>query len=446
MKLLLVGALSWNPERVRSLCEHGHELWGLWSRSMAWEQGPYPAIEDCVPQVAPGDAATTIREQGIDCVLSLYQAYDRRLWGPPSPGVEHDVWDLVRSLLGERKRGRFDVPIVHHWGYDVQNLDPRVAAALDGHIFCNREKLDYWSLPADEGGRGLDVFGDEVAHFFLDGDQPKLEFMNDRFSEPLSQADGEIHTVCVGRPIGIDFLAAARCGVHVHVYSNSVDDVYRTIAGGMSPVAARRGAALLERHIHVHEPLQPAPAADWSEVRDTKARWVGEFSRYDAAWSYIGTPFGRDRLDDLASIPNRLGTYLLAGLPVITDHRPRCYRYEELRRRGADVTFDGRDYDALRAKLEDEVKTREGRDRARAARRDYSFDATIDPLVAALERVRERYFAQSHAQRRRFDAHEARLFHIYDRRRRLRGAWRQRRLFLAPLTSRALARTLGGRG
>ena len=60
MKLLLVGALSWNPERIRSLCEDGHQLWGVWSRSMAWDQGPYPVTEGCVRQIAPGDAARTI--------------------------------------------------------------------------------------------------------------------------------------------------------------------------------------------------------------------------------------------------------------------------------------------------------------------------------------------------------------------------------------------------
>ena len=48
MKILLVGALAWNPERIRSLHERGHELWGLWSRSMAWDQGPYPALDGCL--------------------------------------------------------------------------------------------------------------------------------------------------------------------------------------------------------------------------------------------------------------------------------------------------------------------------------------------------------------------------------------------------------------
>ena len=442
MKLLLVGALSWNPERVRSLCEAGHELWGLWSRTMAWEQGPYPVTEGCVREVGLADAAETIRDQGIECVYSLFQAYDRRLWGPPSPGVEHGVWTLLRTLLEERGRGRFDAPIVRHWGFDVHNLDPWVAEALDGHVFCNREKLAYWSLPVAEGGRGLDVFGDEAGHLFTDGDMPKLEFMNDRFSAPLSEADGEIHTVCVGRPLGVDFLAAAQRGIHVHVYSNSVDDVYRTIAGSLSVRAARRGAAVLDRYLHVHEPLQPA-GSSWAEVRETKGKWVQEFSRYDAAWSYIGTPVAWDPLDDRSAIPNRLGTYLLAGLPVITDRRPGFYRHDEMNRLGADVELIDSDYDSLRARLQEEVATRERRDNARAARHGYSFDATIDVLIGAFEAARERYFAQPHPARTRFEPRNSgRAVHFYTGRRRLRSALAQRRQLRAPLTSRALARSV----
>jgi hypothetical protein len=38
MRILMVGALSWNPERVRSLHERGHELWGTWARSMVWDR------------------------------------------------------------------------------------------------------------------------------------------------------------------------------------------------------------------------------------------------------------------------------------------------------------------------------------------------------------------------------------------------------------------------
>lgn len=410
MKILLLGALSWNPERIRSLHERGHRLWGLWSRSMAWDQGPHPSLQDCVTPVALGDAARTIREQSIDCVYSLFQVYHPRLWGPAAPGVEHDIWRLLRTLLAERQRGAFDAPIVRHWGFDVQNLAPDVVRVLDGHIFCNREKAAYWTTPAADGGCGLDAFDNSPVTVFLDGDRPKREFMNDGFAEPLSDSTpGEIHTVCIGRPFGIDYLAAARRGIHVHHYGNRYDDVWRLIARSLPLTGARREAALLRRFVHVHPSLQ-STGMDWEGVRRAKAAWVREFSRYDAGWSYIGSPLPWEPLDDRGAIPNRVSTYLLAGLPVISDVRPGYYRYDELTRLG--VNIDLADFDALREGLEQEVGSRAGRQSALQARSGYSFDASIDPLIAALERICEVYAARPQRERTAFGGGRGRLVHF----------------------------------
>src|SRR5665213_2231131 len=411
MKILLVGALSWNPERVRSLHERGHQLWGLWSRSMAWDQGPYPAMADCIVPLEAGEAAAAIRSHAIECVYSLFQVYHWRLWGPPTHGVEHDVWTLLRGLMAERQRGTFDAPIVRHWGFDVHNIDPVITRAFDGQIFCNREKYDYWTTAAQNGGCGVDVFGKGTAPDLLDSDLPKLEFMNDDFAEPLSRAGGDVHTVCVGRPFGIDYLAAASRGIHVHIYGNNFDDVYRTLARDMSLRAAHRGRDLLRRFVHIHPSLQVG--GTWRAVRTIKARWVREFSRYDAAWSYIGTPLPWRTLDDRAAIPNRLGTYMLAGLPAISDAGAGYYRHDELVRLGANIDLDGGGYDALRARLDDEVRTRALQGNVRRARASYSFDATIDPLVGMLEAARTRYFARSHRERTQFDTTRAHLIHFH---------------------------------
>jgi hypothetical protein len=411
MKILLVGALSWNPERVRSLHERGHQLWGLWSRSMAWDQGPYPAIDDCVTPLEPGEAAAAIRSHAMDCVYSLFQVYHWRLWGPPRAGIEHDVWTLLRALMADRQRGMFDVPIVRHWGFDVHNIDPVITRAFDGQVFCNREKYDYWTTAVASGGCGVDAFGEGTAPDLLDSDLPKREFMNDDFAEPLSRAGGDVHTVCVGRPFGIDYLAAAARGIHVHIYGNNFDDVYRALARAMSLRGAVRGRDLLQRFVHVHPSLQVG--GTWDEVRAVKARWVREFSRYDAAWSYIGAPLPWRNLDDRAAIPNRLGTYVLAGLPVISDAGAGYYRHDELVRLGGNIDLDGSGYDMLRARLDDEVRTRKLQGNVRRARAGYSFDATIDPLVGMLERARARYFARPHRERTRFDATRARLVHFH---------------------------------
>jgi hypothetical protein len=468
MRILIAGALAWNPERIRSLHACGHKLWGLWSRTMAWEQGPYPALEGCVTPVALEDASRTIREQDIDCVYSLFQVYNRALWAPAAPGVEHGVWTILRTLLEERARGAFDAPIVRHWGFDVLNLDPAVARAMDGHLFCNPHKAAYWSEPVADGGCGLDLVGEGRALGFLDSDRPLAELMGNDFSEPLSEADGEIHTVCVGRPFGIDYLAAARHGIHVHLYGNGADELHRAVARDLSPARARRNAVLLRRHLHVHEPLQPV-GWGWKATRATKERWVAEFSRYDAAWSYIGTPFPWPAREDRGAMPNRLGTYLAAGLPVICDRRPGFHRYEEPRRLGVELELIGGDYAGLRGRLEKERRTRARREIARARRHEYSFEATIVPLIGALERACAGYLGRSHRERVRFAPGGEALVHLdiaTDARSVARGLlgglrpgtpgaaqarrvvarhWRERRRIPAPLAARRLRRRLRSR-
>ncbi len=409
VNLLLVGALSWNPERIRSLHERGHRLWGLWSRSMAWDQGPYPCLDGCVTPITLADAARTIRERSIDAVYSLFQVYHPRLWGPSAPGVEYDVWTLLRALLAERARGAFDAPVARHWGFDVQSFALDVVRALDGHVFCNAEKARYWTAPPREGGCGIDAFDAAPATAFLDGDRPKLEFMNDDFSGRLSERTGEIHTVCVGRPFGIDYLACARRGIHVHLYGNAHDDVWRTVARDLSLANAEREAPLVARYVHVHRPLQPT-GGSWEEVRRAKSAWVREFSRYDAGWSYVGRPLPWEPLDDRAAIPNKVSTYLLAGLPVIADVRPGFYRYDELVRLGVNVDLAG--YDDLRARLEREVATRERSGNALRERAGYSFDASIDALVATIGEARDRYFARPPRERARGPIGASRLVHL----------------------------------
>jgi hypothetical protein len=129
---------------------------------------------------------------------------------------------------------------------------------------------------------------------------------------------------------------------------------------------------------------------------------VREFSRYDAGWSYIGSPLPWDPLDDRAAIPNRLSTYLLAGLPVITDARPGFYRYDELARLGVNLDLGGSGYDDLGSRLEQENRTRERSDSAVRGRAGHSFDASIDALLGVLECARERYFSKSPDERSRF--------------------------------------------
>jgi hypothetical protein len=258
VNILLLGALSWNPERVITLSKKGHRLFGLWSRTMGWEQGPYGFASGVITEVDIDGAIDLLHDRTIDIVYSLFQVYDEKLWARDAAFGVDDLWVQLRRLLHERDAGAFDAPIVRHWGFDVHNFDLEVVRALDGQIFCNRHKLDYWTAPRKAGGCGLDLGLQEQEVAFLDGDLPWREFMNDRFTPKLSVRDGEIHTVCVGRPLGIDFLSAARQGIHIHVYGNNFDDVAALIARELSPTRLAHLPGLIADYLHVHQSIQPA--------------------------------------------------------------------------------------------------------------------------------------------------------------------------------------------
>ena len=102
----------------------------------------------------------------------------------------------------------------------------------------------------------------------------------------------------------------------------------------------------MREFVHLHPSLQPT-GRSWAEVRAAKSQWVREFSQYDAGWSYVGAPYPWRALADRSAIPNRVSTYVLAGLPVISDRRPGCYRYDELTRLDINIDLVDSDYEAL---------------------------------------------------------------------------------------------------
>jgi hypothetical protein len=88
-------------------------------------------------------------------------------------------------------------------------------------------------------------------------------------------------------------------------------------------------------------------------------------------------------------------------LPVISDRRPGLYRYDELVRLDVNVDLVDDDYDNLHALLTAEAASGAKRRNALAARHGYSFDASVDELLAVLGRARERYVGRPVAERRR---------------------------------------------
>lgn len=392
MNILFVGALSWNPERFISLCARGHKLFGLWTKTMAWEQGPYSFAKGFITDIALDDYIEVIKKEKIDIIYSLFQSYKPDAWSDLQNDNMYGVWDVLRKIFTDRNKGLFDVPIVRHWGFDTPYLDNDILTAFDGHIFCNKEKYVYWTTSKNRGGLGIDLPHDSERIIFMDSDMPKQEFMNNNFTKKLSDIDGQIHTVCIGRPFGFDYNELTKRGVCIHIYCNNYRDACEIISQQMS---FRDLTKLSRKHIHINSSLQVINES-LEEIRAKKSQWVSEFSKYDAGWSYVNIQnmMKWDLLDDKAAIPNRLSTYVLAGLPIIAEVLPGYYRYDILKKNGINIDFDPNNYDELYKRLNNKETLYEKTERAKACRQKFSFDYYIDNLIGYFQRIRRIYFSK----------------------------------------------------
>ena len=287
--------------------------------------------------------------------------------------------------------------------------------ALDGQIFCNREQFTYWTTPGAMGDAGLDLFDACAVIDFLDSDRPKLEFMNDDFAPSVSRRGRARSTRCAsaGRSTSTTSRSPATGSTSTSTATASTmpaDDRRATSA----PAGVAQGPSTwCASIVHFHPSLQPTgqilgrgagcEVAVGARVLAVRRRLVVRRAPL---------PVGA-ACRIAAAIPNRLSTYLLAGLPVITDRRPGCYRYDELTRLGVNVDLVDSDYEALHGRLAAETARPDKRANALDARYDYSFDASIETLLGVLELTRKRYFDRPLVERRRGTADDhAPLIHL----------------------------------
>ncbi|MEF2277457.1 glycosyltransferase [Deinococcus sp. YIM 134068] len=243
LHILLVGSLGFNPERVLALEERGHRLSGLWlPEPETWDAtGPFPFghIED-VP--LDDHWADRVRALRPDVIYA---------------GLNWHALPLIERVLD----ARLGIPLVFHFKEGPficheKGLWPTLVRLLrgsDGQVFISPENREWFRLAL--GGRL-----DESRTYILDGDLPKLDWFTDDWAPKLSHADGEIHTVCAGRPLGLEPLSElARHGVHVHFYGTHFHEWF--------PNWTRAG--LESGYLHLHPTVEPED-------------WVRELSRYDA--------------------------------------------------------------------------------------------------------------------------------------------------------------------
>jgi len=350
LKILLVGELAFNPERVLALEERGHKLYGLWITNGHWFNtvGPLPFghVED-LPHEGWREA---VRRLEPDMIYGLLN------W--PSVPLAHEVLTSCP-----------DIPFVWHFkegppecltrGTWPQLVD--LYTLSDGQIYCNPEVKDWFGT----------VLPDIVKHgrsFVLDGDLPKRDWFTTQERSPrLSETDGKIHTVIPGRPEGIQpslLAQLAEQDIHFHFYGEIHHGFFRTWIEEVQQVA--------QGHLHLHPYVDPE-------------HWVSEFSKYDAGWLRIFKSENEGELrrvqwEDL-NYPARIGTLASAGVPLIQYDNGEAIAATQSLARKLDIGIFYKDAKQLGEQLHDKASMARLQSNVWSQRDRFTFDYHADALI-----------------------------------------------------------------
>lgn len=351
LKILIVGELAYNPERICALEEKGHRLYGLWLNN--------PFCYNTVGPLPFGNVEEVPFDRWVERVKEIKPDVIYALLNYPAVPLVHQVLLTNMQLL--------DIPVVWHFkegpffcrqgGAWRQLME--IFAFSDGQIYTNQETQDWFSqfLPPDVD-----------CPFILDGDLPKSDWLNNNVSGRLSDVDGEVHTVSLGRPIGInpeDVGVLARHGVHLHFYGGDIHQ-------GQWEDWITKTKALAPDHLHLHANI-------------TQEQWVEEFSKYDAGWLHI---FESSNFCDTMRIqwhdlnyPSRMATLAVAGLPMIQrDNSGHIVATQSLcERLGTGIFF--KNYDHLGRLLNDRPLLEVVRQSVWQQRHEFTFDNHVDKLI-----------------------------------------------------------------
>jgi Glycosyl transferase family 2 len=353
LKILLVGDLGFNPERIVAFEERGHKLYGLWiTQPETWDTvGPLPFgnVED----VAPGPGwRQRVEAIGPDVIYALLN------W--PALGL---IDEVVAADLG--------VPIVFHFKespdfaewYGLWPRLNRILSACDARVFINRHVREWFALATG-------AFDSDTS-LVLDGDLPKADWLGDEWAEKLSARRPGIHTVCAGRPYGLerlDFDTLVAAGIHLHFYGEQFHLWSEEWVRDVLPTG----------HLHLHPMVEPR-------------HWVSELSQYDAGWLHVfdsdnGHDVRRANWNDL-NVPARLSSYAFAGLPwIIRDNRHSLVAVAE-QAEELDVGVFFETALDLASQLREPAWLQELERNMRARRGEFAFDTHVDELVELFRKV-----------------------------------------------------------
>ena len=354
MKILIVGELAYNPERIYALEQAGHKLYGLWypqPGSIISTIGPLPFghVED-IPFETWRER---IREVSPDIIYGMLNAeiigwvYDVVRAVPDIPFA----WHLKEGPHMAVRMGLWEKLV---WLYDH--------AAV--RIFLNEVVRDWFMQFLPEK---------DTPTIILDGDLPKQDYFKDCFSEKLSASDGDVHTVIAGRMIGIGtqgLRVLAENNVHVHLYTENFHIARAKLLNHYKEK--------FPSHFHLHPHVSPAD-------------WTREFSKYNAGWMHNVTSSNGGNLlvatwDDL-NLPARMSTYMAAGLPVIhSDNSGNIVAMEKIiDERGIGISYKG--MADLVEKLRDRGAMKKIAENVMRHRLEFSFDYHVPEIITTFKKV-----------------------------------------------------------
>lgn len=355
LKIVLVGELAFNPDRIYALEEAGHQLYGLWMER-------------------PTYCSTTVGKLPFGHVIDIpydnYQEEIKRI----KPDIIYGLLNFGAIPLAYEVRKQFPaIPFVWHFkesGFHAirEGIWKKLVylySHADGKIFINEEVKAWYKQFIPDVGLSL----------ILDGDLPKIDYFNKTFTRLLSDLDHEIHTVIPGRLVGITpelTQALAQHNIHIHIYTENYHDYKMGYLFHLK--------ALSPNYVHLHSHCIPD-------------NWVQEFSQYDAGWLHCFDSNNRHDLlnanwEDL-NIPARMTTLAMAGLPMIqkNNFEHTVAMQSMARKKNIGVFFkDAKD-------LCDQLKNREHMDllrkNVRQRRYEFSFDYHVPELMNFFRNVIE---------------------------------------------------------
>ncbi len=372
LKILLVGELAFNSERVLALEERGHTLYGLWTPDGHWFHmvGPVPFghVKD-ISRAGWREAIQQVKPDVIYALLNWETVPFAHHVLMENPGIPF-VWHF--------KEGPFDCIANGTWS---QLLDLYTHA--DGQIFCNAETRDWFNTVSP----GL---VHEDSSLLLDGDLPKREWFAGKLSPLLSELDGDVHMVMAGGIVGLQPAAVsqlAQHNIHLHCYG----DFYRRVARPWMEEVQR----LAPEHLHLH-----------SQV--SQEQWVSEFSQYDAGWLHI---FKSTNAGDMSRVdwpdlnyPARLATLASAGVPFVQYDNPGSIVAMQALAREHNLGIVYKDIEQLAEQLHDRKNMMRLRENVWKQRKQFTFDYHADRLVEFFRHVIEkRHASPTHVKRQRKD-------------------------------------------